>query len=91
MRNSFLLAIALALAAQSAFAQPQRPFGSGAPGRGAEDARGQRVDPQRDPQRRENPDRRLDPGPPEQRMSPDERRELRRQIRDHGRDNYRER
>lgn len=91
MRNSFLLAIALALAAQGAFAQQNRPFGSSAPGRGAEDGRSQRGDPQREPPRRDNLERRQDPGQHEQRMSPDERRELRRQIRDHGRDNYRER
>lgn len=88
-----IVALAMLIACQATLAQPHRPAGpggGGGPGRAYEDQRAAR-----DNLRREVPDRRREQGTQEdrgeRRMSPDERRELRQQIRDHGRDIYRER
>ena len=84
-----IVVLAMCLAVEPALAQFGRHHGGPGtpPGRGAER-------PQRE-EWRERPGR-MEPGQaPERReqngLSPDERRELRRQIRDHGRDLYRER
>ncbi len=92
MKRFLILVGSIALAAtQLAWAQPARPPGpGGAVGRGQEERRGPRDD-----FRREQVERRQERGSNEQpggrQMSPDERRELRQQIRDHGRTIYRER
>lgn len=92
MKRCLLLVGGIVLAAsQAAWAQPSRPPGpGGAVGRGQEERRGPRED-----LRREQWEHRQERGSSEQpggrQMSPDERRELRQQIRDHGRTIYRER
>ncbi len=99
-RTLILAALIAAALAQPAWAQPVRPSGPDGQRRGMDERNGQFRDsrashegPRRpiDDTRRENLAPRRDDGGDAQRMSPDERRELRRQIRDHGRDIYRER
>ena len=99
MKRFLILAGTIALTAtQLAWAQPGQPPGppgqAGAVGRGQEERRGARED-----FRREQMDRRQERGQERgsnaeqggRHMSPDERRELRQQIRDHGRSIYRDR
>ncbi len=98
MKSPLLTVALLLLAAQSAWAQPGRPHGPD--GRGHEMRRGnsperalapdgRRVSP--DDARRDASGPRREEGTGGQRMSPAERDELRRQVREHGRDIYRER
>ena len=86
-----LLAILLAISAQAGWAQAGRHNGpaGGPPGRGMD--RPARDEARRDQgaQRRDEPRRREDPR--DSSMSPAERRELRDQVRDHGRLIYQER
>jgi hypothetical protein len=99
-RTLILAALIAAALAQPAWAQPVRPFGPDGQRRGIDERNGQFRDSRASPEgqrrpiddtHRENLAPRRDDGADGQRMSPDERRELRRQIRDHGRDIYRER
>ena len=96
-RLAIIIALTVLAAAQAAWAQP-RPGGGGGPGGGNLDER--RAE--RQPHRRDQIERRgqqgergqpgASPGGPHggQRMTPDERRALRDQVRDHGRDIYRD-
>ncbi|MFN0160199.1 MAG: hypothetical protein ACKVQQ_03155 [Burkholderiales bacterium] len=83
------IAFVLLANSQAVLAQPHRP-GPGGPG--FEDRRAAREEMRRERmERREGrqDERAGDRDHRQQRMSPDERRELRRQIRDHGQDIYR--
>lgn len=92
MKHFLILVGSIAFAAsQLAWAQSGRPSGQdGTGGRGHEERRVPRDD-----LRREQVERRQERPPGEEpggrQMSPDERRELRQQIRDHGRSIYRDR
>lgn len=98
MKSSLLVVAVLLAAAQAAWAQPARPHG--ADGRGQDLRRGPYQDrnasydgrrPSPDDGRREGFAPRREEEGANQRMSPAERDELRRQIRDHGRNLYRDR
>ncbi len=100
IRPLILATLVVAALAQPAWAQPVRPSGPDGQRRGMDERSGQFRDsrashegPRRpiDDARREGLAPRRDDAADGQRMSPDERRELRRQIRDHGRDIYRDR
>jgi len=92
MKRFLILVGSIALTVtQLTWAQPGRPPDQGGPaGRGHEERRAPSED-----FRREQVERRQERRPAEEpgarQMSPDERRELRQQIRDHGRSIYRER
>jgi len=100
IRQLIFAALTATALAQSAWAQPARPPGGDGQRRGMDERSGQFRDSRASHEGRRGP---IDDGargglaprreqaPDGQRMSPDERRELRQQIRDHGRDIYRER
>lgn len=99
-RLSLTAALIVAALAQAALAQPASAPGGDAQRRGMDERSGQFRDSRASHEGRRGPiddgargapPPRREEGPDGQRMSPDERRELRRQIRDHGRDIYRER
>lgn len=94
-RIATLIVLGFLAASQVVWAQPRPGGQSGGGGRNFQDRRAERQD-----QRREQFDRRPPQGdhndragrnePGGQRMSPEERRALRDQVRDHGRDIYRD-